>query len=229
MSSAAPFSLVRANAVDPPQEQQNRSQATEPTRVNPDLAKVAPGPIIRSIPVSKDCMVLSYLPDWNFGNVDNLGIGNNDGGVRTLLDWPAVPPDEATSPERRFLIAIYARETISHPPASAICVHEILEAWPERTSWRTKPSYADEPAARGKFEPGEGWKLFDVTAIIRTRAKAAQNGYGVVLRFSKEDTPGGLPEVFSDYKLVSREGTGRWADYRPILLVVKVKEPAKAD
>ena len=40
-------------------------------------------------------MVLAYLPDWNFGNVDNLGIGNNDGGVRTLIDWPAIPADEA--------------------------------------------------------------------------------------------------------------------------------------
>ena len=63
--------------------------------VDPDLVKIAPGPIVRAIPVSKDCMVLAYLPDWNFGNVDNIGIGNNDGGVRTLIDWPAIPPDEA--------------------------------------------------------------------------------------------------------------------------------------
>ena len=228
-TTPSPLSLLSAEAVNSPRDKRNDSQATEPARVNSDLAKLAPGPIVRTMPVSKDCMILSYLPDWNFGNVDNIGIGNNDGGVRTLLDWPAIASDEARSSERRFLIALYSRKTISHPLASAVNVHELLEAWPERTSWRTKPSYEDEPAARGKFEPGDGWKLFDVTTLIRTRAKAGRKSHGVVLRFSKEDMPGGLPEVLSDYKLVSREGTGEWTDFRPVLLVVRATTPAKAD
>ena len=58
--------------------------------------------------------------------MDNIGIGNNDGGVRTLIDWPAIPADEAASPERQFLIALYSRKTISHPPASPIHAFEIL-------------------------------------------------------------------------------------------------------
>jgi hypothetical protein len=35
--------------------------------------------------------------------------------------------------------------------------------------------------------------------------------------------------VFSDYKLVSREGVGRWADYRPLLLIVEAAGSPKAE
>jgi hypothetical protein len=100
---------------------------------------------------------------------------------------------------------------------------EILEEWPERTSWRTQPRYEAEPAATCKFEPGDGWKLIDVTPLVRARAKAGRNGHGVVLRFLNEDVSG----VFSDYKLVSHEATAEWADRRPVLLVVKSSKPAK--
>ena len=40
---------------------------------------------------------------------------------------------------------------------------EILEEWPERTSWKTQPRYEAEPAATCKFEPGDGWKIIDLT------------------------------------------------------------------
>jgi RNA polymerase sigma factor (sigma-70 family) len=220
-SAAALLELAQAGSTNSTQQRIKTPQETPPAQENADLVKLTPGPIVRTVPLSKDCMVLSYLPDWNFGNVDNIGIGNNDGGVRTLLDWQAIPPEEASSPNRRFLIALYSRETISHPPASAIGVYEILEEWPEQTSWKTQPTYATEPVATSKFRPGDGWKLFDVTSMVRARAKAGRDGQGVVLRFLNEDVTGGLPEVFSDYKLVSREAVGKWADYRPVLVVVK--------
>ena len=85
--------------------------------------------------------------------------------------------------------------------------------------------YEAESRATCKFEPGDGWKLLDVTTLVRSRAKASRDSHGVVLRFLKEDVSGGLPEVFSDYKLVSREGIGPWADRRPLLLVVKTPTP----
>jgi RNA polymerase sigma factor (sigma-70 family) len=210
-----------------PEQGEEQQRQSLPADVNSELVKIAPGPIVRKIPVSKDCMVLSYLPDWNFGNVDNLGIGNNDGGVRTLIDWPAVPVEEATSPDRRFLIALYSRKTISHPPASAISIFEITEEWPERTSWKTKPKYEVEPAATCNFEPGDGWKLLDVTPVVRARAKAGRKGHGVVLRFLSEDVSSGPTESFSDYKLVSREGIGEWADCRPVLLIVEASKPTR--
>ena len=72
-----------------------------------------------------------------------------------------------------------------------------------------------EPAATYKFEPGDGWKLFDVTPLVRARAKAGRNGHGVLLRFLNEDVSGGHEEIFSDYKIVSREGADEWANRRP--------------
>jgi RNA polymerase sigma factor (sigma-70 family) len=226
-SAAALLELAQAGSTKPTQQQIGTPQEAQPANENAELARLTPGPIVRTVPLSKDCMVLSYLPDWNFGNVDNIGIGNNNGGVRTLLDWQAIPPEEASSPDRRFLIALYSRETISNPPASMIGVYEILEEWPEQTSWKTQPTYATEPVTTSKFKPGDGWKLFDITSMVRARAKAGRNGQGVVLRFLNEDVAGGLPEVFSDYKLVSREGVGKWADYRPVLLVVKASDSSQ--
>ena len=52
-----------------------------------DLTKKLPGKIIERVPIIKDCMVLAYLKEWQHGEVDNIGITHNDGGVRTLLAW----------------------------------------------------------------------------------------------------------------------------------------------
>jgi RNA polymerase sigma factor (sigma-70 family) len=192
-----------------------------------ELVKLAPGPIVRSTVVSKDCMVLSYIPAWNFGQVDNIGIGNNDGGVRTLIDWPEIPPDEASSLDRQFLIAVYSRQTISHPPAGAIHAFEILEDWPEITSWMTQPRYGSEPAATYEFKPEDGWKLFDITPLVRSQAQARRKHHGAVFRFWSEDFSAAPRETFSDYKMVSREGSGQWVNRRPMLVVVNAAKPAK--
>jgi hypothetical protein len=77
------------------------------------------------------------------------------------------------------------------------------------------------PAATYDFEPGEGWKLFDITPLVRAHARDGRPRHGLVLRFQTENFSGVPPETFSDYKLVSREGAGEWANRRPVLLVVK--------
>jgi hypothetical protein len=163
-------------------------------------------------------MILSYLPAWAHGDVDNIGIGNNDGGTRMLVDWPAVPLDEATSPDLRFVIAVYSRETVSSPPAGPIHAFEITEAWQERVSWNDRPSYDPEPVATYQFKPGNGWKLFDITPLVRAKAKAGHVGYGVMFRFLSEELP--VPK-HSDYKCVSREAIADWQNRRPVLLVLK--------
>jgi hypothetical protein len=195
-------------------------KARPPVTVDLDLVKQAPGSIVRAVPVSKDCMVLSYLPNWDFGHVDNIGVGNPNGGNRTLIDWPEIPVKEASDSDRRFLLAIYSRQTIFNPPAGSIVACEVLEGWKEQTSWKTKPRYDPEPFATYKFEPGEGWKLFDVTAVVRARAKANRQGHGVLLRFLSEDAAG-TNGTLSTYFFVSREGAGEWEGRRPVLLVVK--------
>ena len=182
----------------------------------------APGSIIQAIPVSQDCMTLSYMPDWNFGNVDNVGIQNS--GARVLIDWPALAPAEVTSRDRQFLIAIYSRKTTSYPPTGPIHAFEILEGWREMTSWKTQPRYDPEPAGTYKFEPGDGWKLFDITPLIRAQARAGRASHGILLRFLSEDA---MAPKLSGYDFVSREGTGEWTNRRPVLLVVKASKPEK--
>ena len=203
----------RPTATNPPQ-----APSTNPAAVDDPLARAAGGRIVRAASLDRDAMILAYLPDWAHGDVDNLAIANNDGGVRTIVAWPPVPPEEAGAPDRRFLLALYSRKTTSKGPAGSVLAFELEDEWPERTSWKAQPGYAPEPAATFRFEPGDGWKLFDVTPLVRARAKAGRAGQGVVLRFLREDVRGG--GAWSGYQMVSREATGEWADRRPRLLVV---------
>jgi RNA polymerase sigma factor (sigma-70 family) len=210
------------------------------TRIDNALAEVVPGRIVKSLDVTKDCMVLSYMPGWNFGNIDNLGVASNNGGVRTYMDWAAVPPQEANTPNRRFLLAIFSDKTttntVTHGAATAdgktgaaattsgktgsIFAFEVTDEWPERISWKTQPSYEPEAAATFKFEPGDGWKLFDLTPLIQSSAKAGKPGHGVVLRFLNEERK----QDWSGYQIVSREGEGRHQAQRPRLLIIEPKK-----
>jgi RNA polymerase sigma factor (sigma-70 family) len=226
--AADPAPPLPRDPAEPRQKSPRKSQKTGTSAaVDPDLAKRAPGPIVRSVPVSKDSMILSYMPDWGLGNVDNIGIGNADGGNRTLIDWSEIPAKDATDPGLRFLLAIYSRKTIANPPAGPILACEVIEDWQELTSWKTKPRYDPEPVATYPFEPGEGWKLFDVTPLVRARAKSGRPGHGLLLRFLSEDNSGAQGTI-STYFFVSREGAGEWAVRRPMLLVVKDEKPDKA-
>jgi hypothetical protein len=215
--------MPREPAASPQARGSSRAKPVTPTSaMDPELVQRAPGPIVRTVPVSQDCMILAYLPNQNLGHVDNFGLGNNDGGVRALIDWPSIPREEAAAPDRRFLIALYSRKTTAHPPTGPIHAFEILEPWRELNSWRTQPRYDPEPTATYRFEPGDGWKLFDITAMVRAQAQAGRDGHGLLLRFLSEDVHG---PNWSGYELVSREGAGEWTKRRPVLLVVKASTP----
>jgi RNA polymerase sigma factor (sigma-70 family) len=191
-------------------------------KIDEQLAAAVPGRIVRSSPTSKDCMVLSYIPEWNLGNVDNIGIANNDGGVRTYLSWPTISAKDAASPDRRFLIALYSRKTDAHGETGPIHAYQVVQEWPERTSWKTQPDYDRNGSTTYDFVPGDGWKLFDITPLIQAQAKAGKSGQGVLIRFETEDRPGQKMD-WSGYQFVSREGDKEWKGRRPLLLVVEPK------
>jgi hypothetical protein len=207
------------------QRSARKTQKSGSAAVDRDLAKRAPGPIVRAVPVSKDCTIIAYLPTQNLGHVDNFHLENYGGGIRALIDWPAIPAEEAAA-DRKFLVALYSRKTNSHPPAGPIHAFEIQEEWDEMNSWSIQPEYDPDPAATFKFEPGEGWKLFDITSLVRAQAKADRKSHGILLRFLREDVK--QPQSGSGYDFVSREGAGEWAGRRPMLLVVKDAKAEKA-
>ncbi len=186
--------------------------------VDRDLARLVHGTIVRTLPVIKDCMILAYLPEQNVGHVDNFAMGNNGGGVRMLIDWTRIPDDDVTSPENRLVLALYSRKTTSHPPVGKILGFELIDDWHEMNSWNRQPRYNPEPFAHYTFEPGEGWKLFDLTPLVREQAREQRKGHGILLRFLSEDVRG---PNWSGYQVVSREGAGEWTGRRPVMLVVK--------
>jgi RNA polymerase sigma factor (sigma-70 family) len=216
-----PGSLASMGPI-PPQDGPERRQDQQ-SEVDEALTRLVSGRIVRVESIGKDCMVLEYLPDWAHGDVDNIGVASNDGGVRTLIDWPDVTLRDADSPGRQYLVALYSRKTTSHGPAGPIHAFRLLEDWPERTSWKMQPTYDPEPAASFKFVSGEGWKLFDVTSVVRAQVKSGRKGHGLVLRFLSEDRSSQKGN-WSGYEFVSREGAGEWSHRRPMLLVV---EPTK--
>lgn len=187
------------------------------------LSQLLGAQIVQALPIEKDCMVLAYLPSWAYGNLDNIGVANNDGGVRTLLQWPTITTMEARRSDRRFVLALYSRKTTRKPPAGKVEAYEVLAEWPEITSWKTLPPTAKEAAASFPFVPGVGWKLFDITPLVRLQADAKRKARGAMLRFASEDRSGEKAD-WSGYQFVSREGMGEWAGLRPRLLVVEPSE-----
>ena len=78
-----------------------------------------------------------------------------------------------------------------------------------------------QPEAAAKFDvqPGDGWKIFDVTSLVRKQAIAAAANHGLVLCFPEADSK--ERTEWSGYMLVSREALGKWESRRPRLLVVR--------
>jgi RNA polymerase sigma factor (sigma-70 family) len=202
---------------------------------DPSLARLVDGTIVRSDEVLKDCMILSYLPDWNFGNVDNIGFEGHDGGVRTLVNWPDLTPSEARSKDLRFYLAFYARKSVENANPARKAVQQrmpktalqpvkpgtiaalaISGDWRETTSWKTRPLAEPDTVGIYQFEPGDGWKVFDVTSFVR--ASEGRMRYGLMFRYINEERPG--DDDWTGYQIVSREGVGEWADKRPRFLVV---------
>ena len=195
-------------------------QKVQPSQEQPaalsELTELAGGGVVEGLPVTKDAMVLAYMENWAHGNLDNIGIGNNGGGVRLLVEWRQ-PEGEVKG--KRFLLDLFAREATSPANDAAVGQAEkpkirilpIHKEWDELISWTTQPPTPEEPAAEAAFDGRKGWKVFDVTPLVRAGAR------GALLRFEREDLP---PGEGCSYQFVSREGD---ALRRPVLLVVQDK------
>ncbi|HEX7377466.1 MAG TPA: DNRLRE domain-containing protein [Pirellulales bacterium] len=190
--------------------------AAEKTDITSQVCEALNGRLVRSVSINKDCMVLAYMAAWNHGNVDNIAVANNNGGVRTLVAWPTPAAEEIAAPQRRFFLALYCRKATLGGAPGTIGVYEVLDDWPERTAWQGQPRTADSPAAKVEITPGEGWKFFEVTPLVRKHAHD-NDLHGAMLRFEGETAA----SDWSGYAFASREAIGPAVERRPLLLVVE--------
>jgi hypothetical protein len=203
--------LVVSQSDRPATKPLGQEQSLQPSS---DLNKLVDGNIVGRIPIARDQMVLCYLPDWSYGNVDNIAVANNQGGVRTLFAWDDFKPKS----NQRFVLAVYSRKTTVGEKPSPIGAFEILQDFDEQTPWTKQPKTATDPVATFNFQPGMGWKGFDITPLLQKHLQAGTKSHGVQLRFLREDAD---VKEHSGYTCVSREGEGGWEDRRPVLLVVE--------
>jgi len=178
------------------------------------LEQLVGGRILAQMPIDRDQMVLAYIPDWAHGNVDNIAVANNDGGVRTFFRWPKIDPKYQG---KRFVLAAYSRETKNGENPSEVQAYEVTGEWDEQTPWTKQPKVSEKPAAIFDLVPGRGWKTFDLTTLVQAQMKQGGSN-GAMMRFAREDAN---PGNWSGYAFVSREAEGGWEDRRPVLLVVE--------
>jgi hypothetical protein len=193
----------------------------KPASLDKALLDMAGGEVVEVQAVDRDQLIISYLPDWPHGKVDNIAVeANPDGGARTLFSWPK---PKAKPEGHRFVLACYARERTvpaNEEAKGKLGAYEVLAKWDENTPWKKQPKTTDKPAAEFVLVAGEaGWVTFDVTPLVRKQLAdgAKASSHGMMLRFVKDDTN---PER-AGYAFVSREGEGEWQSRHPLLLVVK--------
>jgi hypothetical protein len=184
-----------------------------------NIKKLVEGRIKRTIDVTQDAMVLAYLPQWRHGDLDNIAVANNDGGVRTLMCWESPTKEEVAEAGLQFWLLLYVRKSHLQKDAPMMHLHEVEEPWLEAIGWTQQPRFRLQPTIEVPLSPGTGWKAINVTRFIRDRSETPSASHGVVLRFKDEDRQAKRND-WSGYQFVSREGIGQWERCRPVLLVV---------
>jgi len=236
---AAPSQVSANSLVFPFHVKPNRENVWEielPERLIRDTRAAFPdllvaGRVIRTVPIEYEDNVRTADARWSFGyERGHTIVANHDNKPPwALLKWADIPKSETESPTRRFVLALYSYETTSGTlPPSQILVHEVTNDWSNKDSLE----WSRQPVGRFDFEPGVGWKMFDVTSLVRAQARENRPNYGVLMRFEREDaSAGGDRQQYSIYKFVNRELTpglsryyGGQALYYPRLLLVEPKK-----
>ena len=171
--------------------------------------------IIKAYPVNKDSLIMAYLPEWSNSRTDHLSVADCYGGARALFDWPQIEQKYLENPKYHLVLALYSRQTTYNPPFTKLRAYEILENWPEITSWQREPQTAESYFAEFELTDGNDWKFFDVTSLLRRQANTGRENHGIKLRFAQENNP-----QWSGYKFVSRESKPDLVHLRPKLLVI---------
>ena len=164
--------------------------------------ELPPGRIVRLAPLAKAAFFWQKeVPAGNNpepARDGNLAVGNQAGGMRSLVDWPAIPPEDVLgSPGRRCFLAFDKTTSAVDSPSEAadlspeIQIYEVTSDWPDgKVTWESQPPVGAEPVARFRFTANAGWKLLDITPLLKVQAESGRKGYGVLMRLAEELPPG---------------------------------------
>ena len=196
------------------------------------LAATGYGDVVHRLPITDVYQVRGGTVTQRIDH-DHVSVWNTGRMLQVLLRWPMIPAVERSRPDRRFVLALHARES-EGATANPLVLHEIPHTADQdssdvvapdppgharREQWLPGlPPVLAEPAGRYAFEPGHGWRLFDVTKLVRPAVAGRRDSFGVLLGFaseaaSKEDQ---VSLVFSGPRATSRQGP-----FPPVLLVVE--------
>ena len=140
-----------------------------------------------------------------------------------VCQWPTISSGEAEDPHHCFVLALYA-EAAYGSEANKLQLHEVLEDWDwDQGPARVKgPDLSVEPVAEYNFDPDPGWKLFDVTTVVRAHSERGNESLGVILRFAdSSQIPEGTSRTRGRYGFYSQFVQRSLAPFRPVLLVLK--------
>jgi tetratricopeptide (TPR) repeat protein len=120
-----------------------------------------------------DTVLISYLADRGWGRMRLLSISVSDTN-RILLRFD---PVEGVAVRRAELVLKLGKSPAPPTQSFDVGVYEVKAEWDEhRVTWANQPKIADEPAAKGSFDPKAGEFRVDVTALVKRHGEPAKGG-----------------------------------------------------
>lgn len=148
----------------------------------------------RQIPVSKDAMVLSYLPDRSFPTHPHLSIQLSDEN-RTLLSFDLPRVQEGSKLDRAELSLDMKNSQVPVVAPFDLAIHAVTQPWDERTiAWKNQPSFTEDPETVVKVDPRSGMLRLDVTNLVLAWMEERLPNNGMMLKVSSPLKKGQLPK-----------------------------------
>jgi hypothetical protein len=132
--------------------------------------------------------VMAAQPDRSSNWVE---IQNDSGGSRMLFDWSPISAEDLKGDNRKFMLALYQRQAVGAALTLKIGAYEIKAEWKEPT-WKDQPAVAEKPFAEFEIKPDAGWRIFDITPLIRSYQQSGKPGFGVEFRALDENATAAL-------------------------------------
>ena len=136
----------------------------------------------------KDSMVVTQIPDTNYGNNQYFSLGNLSVSiiVRAHLQFDvSILPTDAVIVNAD--LKLYQYQTIG-TEGFVIGLHQVTESWEENMiTWNNQPDYLPSPESTITVTVGAlTWLSWDITSLLQGWLDGSITNYGVVLKDTDE-------------------------------------------